>query len=171
MSWRYCSRHCAAGATRIVVVALQIWYNVDMASSAAIRRLATNPQAFMRWQTTGRLPRGEKPEGALISLLQALTPRDRMALRGVTVDRSLGYNGSRQFGSAEQALRWAAPDAEVFGTFPAKSWQVRTVVRVTLDDLLANTANAPQGIRERYPHLCGKAVPVVSADEGASPSM
>ena len=112
----------------------------------------------MRWQATGRLPRGDKPEGALISLLQSLSPRDRIALRGVTVDRLLGYNGSRQFGSAEQALRWAAPEAEVFGSFPAKSWQVRTVMRVTLDDLLAKTAQAPAGIRERYPHLCSEKI-------------
>lgn len=125
----------------------------------------------MRWQATGRLPRGEKPEGALISLLQAISPRDRVALRGVTVDRALGYNGSRQFGSAEQALRWAAPEAEVFGSFPAKSWQVRTVVRLTLDDLLAKTAQAPHGIRERYPHLCSKTEPAAPQDEGSTPSM
>ena len=170
MSSRYCSSQGANRATRLVVRALQIWYNGEMATSAAIRRLATNPQAFVRWQTTGRLPRGEKPEGALIALLQAISPRDRIALRGVMVDRALGYNGSRQFGSAEQALRWAAPEAEVFGSFPAKSWQVRTVVRLTLDDLLAKTASAPHGIRERYPHLCSKVVPGavtgVVADEG-----
>lgn len=127
-----------------------------MPNSAAIRLLATNPHAFMRWQATGQLPHGEKPEGALISLLQALSPRDRAGLRGVTVDRNLGYNGSRQFSSAEQALRWAAPSPEVFGSFPAKSWLVRSVQQVTLDDLLANTAQAPQSIRERYPHLCSK---------------
>lgn len=125
----------------------------------------------MRWQATGRLPRGEKPEGALITLLQALSPRDRVALRGLTVDRTLGYNGSRQFGSAEQALRWAAPDAEVFGSFPAKSWQIRTVVRVTLDDVLAKTAQAPQGIRERYPHLCANKAPAVAPSPLDTPAM
>lgn len=129
-----------------------------MPNSAAIRLLATNPRAFMRWQATGQLPHGEKPKGALISLLRSLTPRDRAGLRGVTVDRNLGYNGSRQFSSAEQALRWAAPSLEVFGSFPAKSWLVRSVQRVTLDDLLANTAQAPQGIRERYSHLCRKSL-------------
>lgn len=125
----------------------------------------------MRWQATGRLPRGEKPEGALISLLEAISPRDRVALRGVTVDRTLGYNGNRQFGSAEQALRWAAPEAEVFGSFPAKSWQVRTVVRVTLDDLLAKTAQAPAGIRERYPHLCSKKIVSSPTAEDSAPSI
>jgi hypothetical protein len=112
----------------------------------------------MRWQATGKLPGGEKPEGALISLLQSISPRDRVLLRGVTVNGRLGYNGSRQFGSAEQALRWVAPQSEVFGSFPAKSWQIRTVLRLTLDDLLANTTQAPQGIRERYPHLVSKNV-------------
>lgn len=142
-----------------------------MSNSAAIRRLATNPKAYMLWQSTGRLPRGEKPTGALISLLQAISLRDRVALRGVTVDGTLGYNGSRQFGSAEQALRWAAPEAEVFGSFPAKSWQIRNVVRVTLDDLLAKTVRAPIGIRERYRHLCGKDVALASTDESITPSM
>ena len=142
-----------------------------MPNSAAIRRLlATSPKAYMLWQSTGRLPRGEKPEGALISLLQAMSPRDRVALRGVTVDGPLGYNGSRQFGSAEQALRWAAPDA-VFGSFPAKSWQIRNIVRVTLDDLLAKTARAPTGIRERYPHLCGKNVALATVYESITHSM
>lgn len=110
----------------------------------------------MRWKATGELPRGKTPKGPLIALLQALSPRDRVALRGVTVDASLGYNGSRQFGSAEQALRWAAPSSEVFGSFPARSWQIRGAAPVTLDDLLNKTAQAPQGIRERYPHLCSK---------------
>lgn len=133
-----------------------ICYNTSMPNSAALHRLATNPQAYARWKMTGRMPQGERPQGALIDLLQALSPRDRAGLRGVTVNPTLGYNGSRQFASGEQALRWAAPSAEVFGSFPAKSWQIHHVRRLFLDDLLANTAQAPAGIRARYPQLCRK---------------
>lgn len=125
-----------------------------MVKSAALHKLATNPAAYARWKTTGQLPRGETPKGPLIDLLRALSPRDRASLRGVTVSAALGYNGHRQFASAEQALRWAAPDTEVFGSFPAKSWQRHSVQRLTLDDLLEHTASAPANIRERYPRLC-----------------
>ena len=134
-----------------------------MPNSAALKHLSKNPHAFMQWQATGRRPCGDTPKGPLIDLLRALSPRDRAALRGVTVNRSLGYNGSRMFASAEQALRWAAPSPEVFGSFPAQSWLIRNAPVVSLDALLLNTARAPDGIRERYPQLCSTRPPTSDA--------
>ena len=160
--WWYC-------IARLVTQQWRMWYNSKMPNSAALHRLATNPQAYARWKMTGRLPQGERPQGALIDLLQALSPRDRAGLRGVTVNPALGYNGSRQFASGVQALRWAAPSAEVFGSFPAKSWQIRHIRRLSLDDLLANTAQAPSGIRERYPHLCRKE-PLAATAQSEAPA-
>lgn len=125
-----------------------------MSNSAQLHRLATNPRDYMRWKVTGQLPKGDVPDSPLIDLLNSLSPKDRIALRGVTVNASLGYNGSRTFGSAEQALRWVAPSREVFGSFPAKSWQRRNTSKLTLNDLLDNTMSAPHDIRERYKVLC-----------------
>lgn len=135
-----------------------------MASSSALHKMATNPAAYTKWLQTGRLPKGEVPKGPLIELLRQLSPRDLAALRGVSVGQALGYNGQRTFSYGTQALRWAAPDKEVFGSFPAKSWQRHNQPKLTLDDLLEHTASAPQGIRERYPHLCAIVLKSTPAD-------
>lgn len=142
-----------------------------MTKSAALHKLATNPAAYARWKMTGQLPRGETPKGPLIDLLRALSPRDRAELRGITVAPPLGYNGSRLFASAEHALRWAAPDTEVFGSFPAKSWQRHGVQRLTLDDLLEHTASFPDNIRARYPRLCRPNPPAATSDSGPGMSL
>jgi len=112
---------------------------------------------------TGRLPQGVRPQSPLIDLLRALTPRDLLAIHGLTVDPRLGYQGSRQFHNAAQALNWLAPSDEVFDSFPAESWRHKGFSkRLTLRDLQANCAQFPEALLAHYPRLAGPA-PVPAA--------
>ena len=126
-----------------------------MVSAKQLRILATNPAAYARFQTTGQLPRGTRPQSPLITLLKALSPRDLSVVRGVTVNASLGYQGSRMFPFASQALRWVCPDDEVFGAFPAQSWQIAGFQKTLyLEDLAACCAEFPDRLFSAYPRLC-----------------
>lgn len=125
-----------------------------MATSKQLHLLATRPGAHARFVQTGQLPQGVAPKSPLIDLLRALSPRDLGAIRGLRVDASLGYGGSRQFQTAAQALRWLAPDDEVFGAFPAESWRLKNFSRkLTLADLARNCPELPAGLADRNPRL------------------
>jgi len=66
----------------------------------------------------------------------------------------LGYQGTRTFGSAEQAFRWVHPDTEVFGAFPAESWRIKNrTPRLFIEDLLAKASAFPDNLAQRYPRL------------------
>lgn len=128
-----------------------------MATSKQLRHIATNPHAFAQFSMSGRLPEMVEPRSPLIDLLLKLTPRDRIAIVGLTVDPILGYNGSRQFHNAEQALRWARPQPEMLQarSWPAESWRLKGFAhKLTLETLLGKASRAPQGIERRYPSLC-----------------
>lgn len=126
-----------------------------MSISKQLHLIATNPRAQHDFVMRGVLPKGEKPEGPLVDLLKAISPRDRAAIIGLTVDERLGYTGSHPFHTASQAFRWIHPDNEVFGSFPAESWRNKRVCApLFLDELLACAARAPQGMEEKYPRLC-----------------
>lgn len=121
-----------------------------MASSKQIRLLATNPAAMMRFQATGALPSGIRPESPLITLLESIGLRDLGSFVGVTVDERLGYAGSRTFANAAHALRWAKPDTEVFGSFPADTWRMKVfVTRLELCTLIECCDRAPSLKTER----------------------
>jgi hypothetical protein len=125
-----------------------------MVTSRQLHKLATSPSAHLKFMTTGELPRGTRPQGPLVDLLSAISPRDRAAIRGLKVDETLGYQGSRVFGSAEQAFRWIHPDREVFGSFPADSWRMKgRLQRLHIDDVLEKAAGFPEGLADRYPQL------------------
>lgn len=123
-------------------------------SAKGLRRLATNPRDYVRFVTTGRVPQGVRPQGALVDLLKALDARDLAGLLGVTVGKSLGYEGSRTFATGLQALQWVAPSAEVFESFPAEAWRIKGFKRrLTLDELIACCKQAPEALHRRYPQL------------------
>lgn len=127
-----------------------------MVTSKQLHRIATNPRDYVRFVSTGRLPRFVRPQSPLIDLLEQIAPRDRCAIRRLTVGVALGYTGSRTFDSAEQALNWVRPREEMLDgeSWPAQSWLDRRFAkRLTLDDLLACAARFPEGIRDRYPRL------------------
>ena len=79
-----------------------------MSNSSRIKHMIQNPSAHVRYLTTGQLPQGTSPKSPLIDLLKAINPRDRAEIRGLTVNASLGYTGSRQFQNAHHALTWVA---------------------------------------------------------------
>ena len=127
-----------------------------MPSSKLLHRLATHPHEYARWQLTGRLPSGVKPDSPLIRLLRALPARDLLRIKGVVVDSRLGYTGSRRFANAAQAIQWLAPSDEVFGSFPAESWRDKRFARqLTLEELAASCSEFPEQLYERFPGLCG----------------
>jgi len=118
-----------------------------------IKAIATSPMDYLRFATSGRVPRLVRPDGPLIALLRAITPRDRMQIRGLKVDSALGYAGSRMFATAEQALRWCAPDDEMLEreSWPAESWRdKRFRGPLTIETLLGNAASYPEDLKARY---------------------
>ena len=125
-----------------------------MATSKQIRRLATNPTDFFRFQATGKLPEGLRPQSPLITLLEQIGPRDRVRIVGLVVDQRLGYGGSRTFHNAEQALRWLKPAEEVFDSFPAESWRVKTFQGpIFIESLLEAASRVPEDLASHYPRL------------------
>ncbi len=125
-----------------------------MATAKQLHILATRPSAYARFVTTGRLPRGTRPQGPLIDLLRKLDPRERLSIRGVVVDARLGYLGRRQFHDAQQALNWLAPADEVFDAFPAESWRIKNFQRgLVLQDLAANCSVFPEQLFSKYSRL------------------
>ena len=121
-----------------------------------MKRLATNPAAYMRYLATGRPPAIRTPAGPLIELLREIAPRDRLAIAGLTVDPRLGYMGSRIFPTAEQALRWIAPAPQMLESesWPAESWRDKHFhQRLYLQDLLACASSYPRHLIDAYPRL------------------
>lgn len=125
-----------------------------MATSKQLHRLATNPADMMRFQATGKLPSGVKPASPLITLLEQVGVRDLACIAGLTVDERLGYAGSRTFHTAAQALHWLKPAPEVFGSFPAESWRIKTYSRqLYLEDLRACCASFPKALLQEHARL------------------
>lgn len=127
-----------------------------MASSRQIKRIATNPTAYMRFVSSGKLPETTRPSSPLITLLEHLSPHERQLIRGLTVDPSLGYSGSRVFSSADAALRWASPVQEMVEgePWPAESWRIKAFQGpLYLEDLLQKASSHADGIEGRYPRL------------------
>ena len=83
-------------------------------NSAQLKKLMRSPSAMVRYQMTGQLPKRVRPKSPLITLLEAVNPGDRGRIGGVRIGPELGYNGSRQFQTVAQALRWIKPNEEVF---------------------------------------------------------
>lgn len=133
-----------------------------MATNRQIKRISTNPAAYARFITSGKLPESVRPSSPLITLLEQLSPHDRQTIRGLTVDPRLGYSGSRMFSSAEAALRWAAPSQEMVEgePWPAESWRIKAfAVPLFLEDLLQLASSHAPGIHGRYPRLRAPARP------------
>lgn len=124
-----------------------------MATSKQLKKLATSPADYMRFMTTGKLPQGVRPASQLISLLESLAPADRIRITSVVVDERLGYAGSRRFANAEQAYRWVKPSDEVFDSFPAESWRIKSFDRRLVLTDLAACSDVP----ERLLHAPGRA--------------
>ena len=125
-----------------------------MATSRQIQHMLRRPSLFMRFRATGQLPQGVRPQSPLIDALNRISPRDRMRMTGMTVDRGLGYNGSRRFHTVEQALHWLAPEPEVFDAFPAESWRIKNFGRyLSFEDVARCCANVPEDILQRYAPL------------------
>jgi hypothetical protein len=128
-----------------------------MVSSKQLRHMMRHPAALMKFQATGRAPRITRPTSPLIALLMAINPGDRVRIKGVRVDAGVGYEGSRQFHTAEQALRWVMPDDQMIeGTsWPAESWRnKRFRDQVFLEELLDRASSFPEDLPKRYPMLC-----------------
>lgn len=127
-----------------------------MASYKQLHHIATSPHAYARFQMTGQLPATVRPTSPLITLLESLTPRERMAITGLKINEQLGYLNSRQFHTAEAALRWLKPASEMLESqsWPAESHRIKRFTRkVYLDTLLSQASRAPDQLLERYPNL------------------
>lgn len=143
-----------------------------MARPSHLRRLATRPSDYLKFQSTGRLPELVTPRSPLIDLLRAIAPRDRAAIVGVTVDPRVGYVGSRQFANAEQALNWAAPRHDILegDSWPAEACRIKHFAGpLHLEDLLECASGYPERMPERYPNLLRMPAPGPEVDEAGEP--
>lgn len=114
--------------------------------SRDLHRLATDPQAYMRFQTTGEVPRRHRVQSPLIDLLRRIPPQIRGRMRGVQLDPSLGYRCGMRFHTAGELLRWLAPDDEMYEDdfWPAESYRDKCFQRrLTLEDLRPFVADWP----------------------------
>ena len=125
-----------------------------MVSSKQLHRMLTKPHEYMRFLTTGKAPQATRPDSPLIRVLEAVAPQDLLAIRGLTIDSRLGYSGLHTFHTAALALQWLKPSSEVFGTYPAGSWQdKRYRKQLQLADVLECASGYPEGLAARYPRL------------------
>lgn len=116
-------------------------------SQNAINHMMRNPSAYLRYQATGELPRGVRPSSPLIDLLSKISPRDRLEIKGIRI-HTLGYSNSMVWQNAQQLMNWLKPSEEVFGSYPAGSYQDKRFRRVlTLDDLRSASSHCPERIK------------------------
>lgn len=135
-----------------------------------MRAIARRPADYARFVCTGQLPRTVTPTSALITLLEKVSPRDRAQIVGLTVGPDLGYSGSRQFHTAEQALRWMKPAQEMLEneSWPAESWRNKRFGRTLhIEDVIAAASRCPDGLAEKYPALRAPR-PAPASDERTS---
>lgn len=122
-----------------------------MATTKQIQHMMRHPAEYMRFRATGQLPKGIVPKSPLLDILNRIPPRDRARMLGFEIDPGLGYAGRRQFQTVEQAMRWLAPDSEVFGSFPAESWRIKGFsARLSFDDVAAHCASVPDDVLRRH---------------------
>lgn len=74
-----------------------------------------------------------------------------MSIRSLKVGPALGYSGMRVFATAEQALRWCAPDREmlVCENWPAESWRIKSFSKqLTVNDVLEQASGFPEKLKQ-----------------------
>ena len=123
--------------------------------SKTINYLVKHPAALLKFQMTGKVPTlSHKAASPLISLLESIPPRDLIDIKGVTINSSLGYTGSRVFSNAHQALHWVKPQY-VAASHPADSWRIKSFYKtLTIDDLRRNCKSFPQRLLGSQSALC-----------------
>ena len=119
-------------------------------NSKQFNALLKSPKAMIEYHTTGRLPRvPDEPKSPLITLLKSLTPRERLQIVGLTVGRDLGYEGSRTFANAAQALNWLVP-AGCSAHLVSESWRTkRFQQQLTIEDL-AKHSSVPEEVQTQW---------------------
>lgn len=111
-----------------------------------MKHLMRRPQAMMKHQMTGQLPRMVTPRSPLIDLLERMGPRERLRYRGVQLNPALGYHCGFQFHTGEQLLRWLKPDEQMLESesWPAESYRNKRFNRpLSVDDLKQYSADYP----------------------------
>lgn len=114
-----------------------------------MKKLATSPSAWMRFQCTGATPSVIKPDSPLIRALLQIPPSMRARIIGFTVGPELGYSGSRTFPTAAHALRWVRPSETMISGehWPAESWRIKSFRQpLALQQLLAHASSYPPGL-------------------------
>jgi hypothetical protein len=122
-------------------------------NSKQMRELIRNPIAYQQFLRLGKVPELVCPEGPLINVLKSMTPRERLAVVGLTVGPALGYQGSRIFNNAEQALRWCAPESQILAgrSWPAESWRIKSFhQKLCIGDVLKHATKFPEVIGKKY---------------------
>ncbi len=116
--------------------------------SRQIKYMMQHPEALMRYQATGQLPRTHRaPSSPLIELIESLPARLRLEIRGVRLNPNLGYTNGMRFHNAQQLLNWLRPQQELVGneSTPSESYRnKRFVRRLTIGDLKPFCASWPK---------------------------
>ena len=125
-----------------------------MSQHDAIQYMMRHPSAHMKYMATGRLPQEHLVKSPLIDLLEKMGPGRLQQIRGLTIDHRLGYNGSREFQWASQAMRWLKPSATMFSTPASESHQDKRFQKpLYLDDLKECCREFPDRLLQEMQHL------------------
>ncbi|WP_415912467.1 hypothetical protein [Neptuniibacter sp. QD37_11] len=120
-------------------------------SNKMLHHLAKRPADLVRFNATGRLPNSVRPVSPLISILEEISPRDRLEIKGIRISQ-LGYMTDQVWQNAEQLYRWLKPDSEVIGAYPAGSRQDKRFNRpLSLQDIKDNSHTFPPHLEAKIP--------------------
>lgn len=112
-----------------------------------VKYMMRSPKKLMHFHLTGQLPKVcPAPTTPLLDLINTIPVRSWCQYVGVTVDNTLGFNGSRQFNSLHQLATWLGRNKNLIDnqTMPYQSWAIRGFnKKLTLDDLNAKCSKHP----------------------------
>lgn len=116
-------------------------------SNMQIQAMMRSPKKLMHFHATGELPREcAAPSTPLLKLISSIPMRQWHQYTGVTVDRRLGFNGSRQFDSLHQVATWIGRNARLVDNkrMPYMSWMITGFnKKLQLEDLQAKCSKYP----------------------------
>jgi len=116
-------------------------------TNTQIKAMMNSPQKLMRFHLTGKPPIERRaPSTPLLELINSIPMREWHLYVGVTLDRALGFSGSRQFNTLHQVAKWIGRGATLTDNqkMPYQSWVIRGFSKkLMLDDLNAKCSKHP----------------------------
>ncbi len=104
--------------------------------SVEYKALARSPKAMMEFQLRGKMPNAVNPSSPLITYLEGISPRDRIAMKNVKLSPALGYQSGASFANAQMLLTYLKPKEWIaHKSWPAESMRLKSFNRRITDEL------------------------------------